>query len=65
MPWKLAVDIAKAVEDVTYEEWCKLFVSAYDPTPEQIEVASQTAHTILVRNQMIKESVVFEPTPGR
>lgn len=47
--WTTAINLAKLAEDVTFEEWCDLYVNKQDPTAEQIAKASQTAKEILVR----------------
>jgi len=60
MHWTVVVKLAKLAEDVTYEEWCELYVSFKKPTQEQINTASQSAHAILVRNKIIKSDVVVD-----
>jgi frataxin-like iron-binding protein CyaY len=57
--WQIAVDIAKQCFDLTFEEWCDLYVNRKHPTREQIARASKVAHTVLVRNGEIEESVRF------
>ena len=58
MLWQTAVDIARTCPDVTYEEWCALYVDPQHPT-RQRDKASEAAHEILVRNNVIEESVRF------
>lgn len=45
---------------MTYEEWCNLYVNKTTPSLAQVKTASDTAHGILVRNDVIEASVVFE-----
>lgn len=59
MNWRLAVQMAKEQPDVTREEWIELYYYRPDPTSEQIERATKIAHPILVRNNVIEESVRF------
>jgi hypothetical protein len=58
MKWQTAVALARSCADVTYEEWCDLYVDLSNPE-RQKEKASETAHAILVRNCTIDPSVVF------
>lgn len=60
MHWSVAVEIAKECEDVSYEEWCNMYVDHRNPSSEQIDTASKTAHPILVRNGAIVEDVKFD-----
>lgn len=60
MHWSVAVDLAKRVDDLSYEEWCALYVNAKNPTEDQVSTACSAAHSILVRNQMIQPSVTFD-----
>lgn len=60
MHWKVAVDLARKQFDVTYDEWCDLYYDPRSPTQEQIEKACETAHPILVRNNVIYPTVVFQ-----
>jgi hypothetical protein len=59
MRWEIALVFAKNQRDVTYEEWCNLYVDMREPTKAQVEHAMKTAHPILVRNNVIEESVVL------
>lgn len=56
MRWYNAVYLAKQYE-MSFEEWCDLYVSKNEPTDEQIEKATRTAHTVLVRNNVIDDYV--------
>lgn len=58
MKWQTALQFARNQPDVTYEEWCNLYVKQH-PTEDQVEHALRTAHPILVRNNVIEESVVL------
>jgi hypothetical protein len=57
MKWTSALQLARLCEDLTYEEWCNLYVNKLHPTEAQIEHALKTAHRVLVRNGVIEESV--------
>lgn len=59
MKWQTALSFARNQTDVTYEEWCNLYVDMRNPTLAQVEHALKTAHPILVRNNLIEESVVL------
>lgn len=59
MNWRLAIDLARSCEDVTYEEWCNLYYERPEPPKAQVEKAIRAAHPILVRNNVIEESVRF------
>jgi hypothetical protein len=61
--WTVAVKLAKSAEDVTFEEWCALYVDHKNPTAEQIRTACEAAHPILVRNGAIESSVVIDQSP--
>lgn len=56
MKWETALEFARDQRDVTYEEWCNLYVNRQNPTGAQIRRALVTAHSILVRNGVIEES---------
>jgi len=58
--WSVAVGLAKNVEDLTYEEWCNLYVNSQNPTTEQIARACETTHAVLVRHRIIESSVRFD-----
>lgn len=60
MHWTLAVEFARNQKDVTYDEWCRLYVDMRRPTAEQIRRACETAHPILVRNNVIVANVEFD-----
>lgn len=55
MHWAQAVLIAQHQGDVTYEEWCGLYVHSTTPTEEQVRAALPVAKTILVRNGKMRE----------
>lgn len=57
MRWQTALEFARNQDDVTYEEWCNLYVNRKNPSEAQVEHALKTAHPILVRNSVIHESV--------
>jgi hypothetical protein len=59
MKWQTALKFAREQSDVTYEEWCNLYVDMSDPTRDQVERALKTAHPILARNGIIEPSVVL------
>jgi hypothetical protein len=59
MKWQTALDFARNQDDVTYMEWCCLYVDHTNPTEAQVDRALKTAHPILVRNQVIMPSVVL------
>lgn len=59
MYWLTAIKLAKVLDDVTFEEWCDLYVPFHNPHDEQIAKASSAARKILVRNNLIHESVKF------
>lgn len=50
MHWARAVIIAKHQEDVTYEEWCAMYINHRAPTEEQVIGAMRTVRTVLTRN---------------
>lgn len=54
-----AIRLAQEQQDVTYEEWCNMYVPYMNPTEEQIERAIDTARTILVRNELLEGSKPF------
>ncbi len=55
--WVTAVQIARDQYDVTYEEWCALYYDHTDPTWDQFGKCTETAREVLVRNNVIDESV--------
>jgi len=58
MNWRTALEFARNQEDLTYEEWCGLYVdNIRNPKRENVERALKVARPILVRNQIIEESV--------
>jgi hypothetical protein len=57
MKWETALKFARNQDDVTYEEWCNLYVDLKNPTEAQVNHALKTAHPILVRNGVIHKSV--------
>lgn len=59
MKWETALQFARNQSDVTYEEWCNLYVNMIAPGRDQVEHALRTAHPILVRNNIIEPSVVL------
>lgn len=59
MHWKDAVDLAKKQPDVTYEEWCNLYVPSRNPTPQHLDKATKAARSILVRNKLMEEDGAF------
>lgn len=59
MKWQTALQFARNQTDVTYGEWCDLYVDMRNPTTAQVKHALTTAHPILVRNGVIEESVVL------
>lgn len=59
MHWIQAIKVAREQEDVTYQEWCWLYVDHLRPTRSQFDNATKTAHAVLVRNNVIEESVLF------
>lgn len=65
MKWQTALDFARNQEDVTYEEWCGLYVDNHQDPPNQGQIAHalQVAHPILVRNNVIEKSVVLSSGP--
>lgn len=63
MKWETALSFARNQIDVTYEEWCNLYVDMRNPTPAGVEHALKTAKPILVRNGVIEESVQLRYTP--
>lgn len=59
MMWGTALLFARNQADLTYEEWCNLYVDMRNPTEAKVELALEAAHPILVRNGVIDESVVL------
>lgn len=59
MKWETALQFARNQTDVTFEEWCGLYVDAHIPAKAQVEHALGVAHPILVRNGIIEQSVVL------
>lgn len=57
MKWQTALELARNQPDVTYVEWCNMYVDMQNPTVAQVEAALKVAHPILVRNNVIKQSV--------
>lgn len=62
MHWTLALQFARNQPDLTYEEWCGLYVDPQHPTPQAIAKACKVAHPILVRRRVIEKSVTFDQT---
>lgn len=59
MHWAEALTIARNQQDLSYDEWCGLYL---DPRPEtvnkfQVKRALRVAHRVLVRNGVIDKSV--------
>lgn len=63
MHWSVAVKVARMFDDVTYKEWCDLYVNRLHPADDQIRIASNTAHKVLVRNKAIEPGVVIDRSP--
>lgn len=60
--WPQGLIMARDCSDVTYEEWCNMYVSRIEPSSEQIMKALKTAYPILVRNGLVEEFLTFNLT---
>lgn len=66
MYWITAIEMARKAADLSYEEWCNLYVDHKSPTDEQLRVCEATAYEVLLRNNVIEAKARFikRPIPG-
>lgn len=63
MYWMTAIELARNFMDLSYEEWCNLYIDYKNPNEFQLRLCEETAHKVLVRHNVIEPNVTFINRP--